>query len=314
MRKKGYRPYIILGLVLLGLFYIPKGIVEGARTKAAGAAVGAKVFAHASTSDIEELQAELLILNNQNKALRRRLLSEERISVRIKRVKELIALDEKKISDFYVRRRKVAEARLERELFFRFAEVIYREAANWNATVWINLGEKEVAVNSPVLKGENLIGLVEYVGKHRSRVRLLTDSSLIPSVRVAREGEYLAKGELYGSSSALWRGRSEILMGIGFNYDFEDEEGPARELRSGRPLDQLNKEETLSLMDVGDLLVTTGMDGVFPKDIPVAIITKIDTLKEGCVSAEIEARLCAGNLDNLLDVVILPPLTPNEDE
>ena len=106
MRKKNYRPYIILGLVLLGLFYIPKGIVEGARAKAAGAAAGAKVFAHASTNDIEELQAELLILNNQNKALRRRLLSEERISVRIKRVKELIALDEKKISDFYVRRRK----------------------------------------------------------------------------------------------------------------------------------------------------------------------------------------------------------------
>jgi hypothetical protein len=241
MRKKSYRPYIILGLVLLGLFYIPKGIVEVARTKAAGAAVGAKVFAHANTSDIEELQAELLILNNQNKALRRRLLSEERISVRIKRVKELISLDEKKISDFYVRRRKAAEARLERELFFRFAEVVYREAANWNATVWINLGEKEVAVNSPVLKGENLIGLVEYVGKHRSRVRLLTDSSLIPSVRVARDGEYLAKGELYGSSSALWRGRSEILMGIGFNYDFEDEEGPARELRSGRPLHLQNR-------------------------------------------------------------------------
>lgn len=314
MRKKSYRPYIILGIVLLGLFYIPKGIVEEVRTTATGAAVGAKVFAHSSTTDVEELQAELLLLKNQNNTLRRRLLSEERISVRIKRVKELIALDEKKTSDFYDRRKKAAEERLERELFFRFAEVVYREAANWNATVWINLGEKEIELNSPVLKGENLIGLVEYVGKHRSRVRLLTDSSLIPSVRVAREGEYLAKGELYGSSSALWRGRSEILKGIGFNYDFEDEEGPARELRSGRPLDQLNKEETLSLMDVGDLLVTTGMDGVFPKDIPVAIVTKIETLKEGCVSAEIEARLCAGNLDNLLDVVILPPLTPNESE
>ncbi len=314
MREKSYRSYIILGLVLLGLFYIPKGIVEEVRTAATGAAVGSKVFVHTSTSDIEELQAELLLLKNQNSILRRRLLSEERISVRIKRVKELIALDEKKISGFYSRRKKAAEESLERELSFRFAEVVYREVANWNATVWINLGEKEIELNSPVLKGENLIGLVEYVGKHRSRVRLLTDSSLTPSVRVAREGEYLAKGELYGSSSALWRGRSEILKGIGFNYDFGDEEGPARELRSGRPLDQLNKEERLSLMDVGDLLVTTGMDGVFPKDIPVAIVTKIEILKEGCVSAEIEARLCTGNLDNLLDVVILPPLTPNEDE
>lgn len=314
MRKKSYRPYIILGLVLLGLFYIPKGIVEVLRTATTGASVCARAFSHARTSNIEELQAELLLLKNQNNVLRRRLLSEERISVRIKQVKELIALDEKKISNFYNRRKKAAEEQLERELFFHFAEVVYREVANWNATVWINLGEKEIVVNSPVLKGENLIGLVEYVGKHRSRVRLLTDSSLIPSVRVAREGEYLAKGELYGSSSALWRGRSEILKGIGFNYDFEDEEGPARELRSGRLLGQLNQKETVSLIDVGDLLVTTGMDGVFPKDIPVAIVTKIETLKEGCVSAEIEAHLRAGKLDNLLDVIILPPLSPHGDE
>ena len=219
------------------------------------------------------------------------------------------------------------------------------------------LASKEVvAVGSPVLKGAYLIGMVEYVGMYKSRVRLLTDSFLIPSVRVARGGEgnreltalvkqvlhqvtlreepretfiilgellerlegkcperYLAKGELMGSSSPLWRGRSETLKGIGFNYDFGDEEGPPLELRSGKPLDHLSKEEYTTLIKVGDLLVTTGMDGVFPKDIPVAHVTKIAPLKEGSPSFEIEAKLCVGNLDGLLEVSILPSLVVYEN-
>lgn len=305
MRKKQYRPYIILGLVLLGFFYVPKGIVEGLRAFSAG-------FSWSPTpkrNEVETLQSEILLLKNQNEKLRKQLLSEDKINQRIRRVKELIALDEKKASDFNKRRIKAAEKLLEKTMFSSYAEVIHRDRVNWNSTFWIHLGEGEVEVNSPVLKGENLVGLVEYVGKSKSRVRLLTDSALVPSVRVAREGEYLAKGELVGSDSALWRGRSEIIKGVGFNYDFSDEEGPARELRSGKPLDQLTREESCSLIDVGDLLVTTGMDGVFPKDIPVAIVTEIEMLKEGSPAVEISARLCAGNLDRLEDVTVLPPLT-----
>ncbi|QVL57725.1 MAG: hypothetical protein KFB93_01215 [Simkaniaceae bacterium] len=377
MRKKSYRPYILLGLFLFSLFYFPGIVVQGMRSSAGTLSKGfwkegAQLRASFAPSplpkkkkeDIESIEVENLLLKKQNESLRRRLLSEERIEQQIKKIKEIIALDEKKGSSFYKRRKAAAEKQLELELFFLSAAVIYRDPTDWNSTLWINVGESEntklgkeiIAVGSPILKGPYLIGMIEFVGKHKSRVRLLTDASLIPSVRVARGGEgnrelatlvkqvlhqvalreepretllvlgkllerleeeaperYLAKGELMGSSSPLWRGRSEVLKGIGFNYDFEDEEGPSLELRSGKPLDQLSNESYTSLIDVGDLLVTTGMDGVFPKDIPVAHVTKIAPLKEGSPSFEIEAKLCVENLSTLLDVSVLPPLVKNEE-
>jgi len=307
MKNKSYKPYLILGAALICLFYVPKAVVDGIRASSTSIKKGSKAFSSKSNLETETLQAENLLLKNQNEKLRKFLFLEDRVSRHIKRTKELIELNEKKVDDFYLRRRKAQEERLEKELFFQVGEVICREPASWSSTLWINLGEGEIEANSPVLKGDNLIGLVEVVGKHKSRVRLLTDSMLVPSVRVAREGEHLAKGELHGSGSPLWRGRSEVLKGFGFNYDFDDEEGPARELRSGRPHQMLSRGENLSLIEVGDLLVTTGMDGVFPKDIPVATVTKVEMLKEGSVSVGIEAILCAGSLNDLSEVIVLPP-------
>jgi len=166
------------------------------------------------------------------------------------------------------------------------ARVIYRAPSTWNSSVWVDLGERnDISVNSPVLVDGYLVGIVEMVGKKQSRVRLLTDTSLVVSVRAQRgemqhremvklidqlglalslstenllpsdeektlaetlsalksklEGlggsRYLAKGELFGTSSSLWRSRSSVLKGVGFNYDFEDGDGPARDLRTGKP-------------------------------------------------------------------------------
>ncbi len=377
MRKKSYRPYLLLGLFLFFLFYLPGTTVQDVRNGAGTLSQGLwrrgtilrSSFAPSSFPEkrkdaIQSLEAENLLLKNQNEMLRRRLFSDERIDHHLKKLKGLIALEEKKNTAFFKRRKEVAIAQLDLELFSLSADVIYRDPSEWNSTLWINVGKKDnlklgkevIAVGSSVLKGAHLIGMIEYVGMKKSRVRLLTDSSLVPSVRVARGGEgnrefaslvkqvlhqvtlreesretflvlgsllekleeecqeqYLAKGELMGSSSPLWRGRSEVLKGVGFNYDFGDEEGPPLELRSGKPLDQLSKEKYTVLIDVGDLLVTTGMDGVFPKDLPVAHVTKIAPLKEGSPSFEIEAKLCAGKLDNLLEVSILPPLVDRED-
>ena len=40
--------------------------------------------------------------------------------------------------------------------------------------------------NSPVIIGFQVVGVVDYVGKWCSRAKLITDSSLTPSVRVSR--------------------------------------------------------------------------------------------------------------------------------
>ncbi|MEM8727466.1 MAG: rod shape-determining protein MreC [Chlamydiota bacterium] len=376
MKKKRYRPYIFLGLFLFSLFFLPANLVQGMRTNAVvvsrgfwrGSIAVRTLFSPPPVPrkikrEVESLEVENLLLKKQNDRLRRHLFSQERIENQLRRLEEITAIDEKKRLSFYRRRKIAAEKRLELELFSLPAEVIYRDPSKWSSTLWIDVGEVEnttldekvVAVGSPVLKGPFLIGLVESVGSRKSLVRLLTDPSLVPSVRVARGGQddrelatlveqilhrltlrreppetlvvlnrlsdrlrqqdserLLAKGELMGSSGCCCSRRSEVLKGVGFNYDFADEEGPPLELRSGKPLDRLSEENSIPLIAVNDLLVTTGMDGVFPKDIAVAYVTKIAPLKEGSSSFEIEAELCAGSLNHLLDVTVLPPLLAEE--
>jgi rod shape-determining protein MreC len=202
------------------------------------------------------------------------------------------------------------------------AKVIFRTPSTWNSALWLNVGsddnfkmEREIIVkNSPVVLGTSIIGVIDLVGKKQSRVRLITDSGLRPAVRVRRsygnKTYFLAKGEIYGSSQPLWKSEGILLQGIGFNYDFPDEEGPARDLRTGRFINDHSNKPAMPIIKVGDALVTTGLDGVFPPGLDVAAVTKIYPLKEGDYFYEIEAKPAAGNLYDLSYVFVIPPATP----
>jgi rod shape-determining protein MreC len=266
--------------------------------------------------------------------------------------------------DAYAKRRKAEIFRLV-DLYAPsiIGKVIFRETASWSSSFWINLGEKTnqalgkklIAKNSPVVVGTSVLGIVEYVGQHRSRVRLITDSSIAPSVRILRGSEqtkviadqarkllvmlesyngiskdqpikkelnqflqnlhpdkenfYLAKGEMRGMRGPLFRSRNALLQGVGFNYDFEDEEGPSRDLRSGKPVNQATEE--VALVKKGDVLVTTGMDGIFPAGLRVGQVTEVHPLREGASAYELDALPLIGNFDNISFVAVLPPLDSN---
>jgi rod shape-determining protein MreC len=246
------------------------------------------------------------------------------------------------------------------------AKVIFRSPTSWNSSLWINLGETTneelgkiaIAKNSPVLVGTSVVGVVDYIGKSQSRVRLITDMGLTPSVRAEREitqqpllnekihaviqllkktkgalttvqeqddlieqlekatqhfaqsehSWFLAKGELNGFSKPLWRSQRHLLKGTGFNYDYADGEGPARDLRTGNPIDNSSKEAAIPLIKSGDILITTGMDGVFPPDLLVAQVQNVHMLKEGDYYYELDALPTAGNFDDLSLVFVLPPV------
>jgi rod shape-determining protein MreC len=121
------------------------------------------------------------------------------------------------------------------------------------------------------------------------------------------EEEELAKGEICGCSAPFFRAHGARLKGIGFNYDFSDDAGPARDIRSGRPLG-VDSQPGKVLIQPGDLLVTSGLDGIFPAGIPVAIATRIAPLMEGSFTYDLEARPAAGDLMELTVVFVLPPL------
>jgi len=253
---------------------------------------------------------------------------------------------------------------LHRQLQALPARVIFRSFDQWNSSLWINIGQKDnekadqiiVAKNSPVLVDNAVVGIVDYVGAHQARVRLITDPSITPSVRAVRGGElenlvsdyitqissfihsekspkldstenqqllsllnnfkqtlnpfkktwYLAKGELQGSLVPLGYA-PPILKGIGFNYDFDDEEGPSRDLRTGK-IQGKSDDSELPILKVNDILMTTGMDGIFPVGLRVAIVTKIHFLKEGDYFYELEAKPLASNLEDLSLVFVIPPL------
>jgi len=118
--------------------------------------------------------------------------------------------------------------------------------------------------------------------------------------------EELAKGEICGCSAPLFRAHKAVLKGTGFNYDFADEAGPARDLKSGRLLGKHDAPE-IALIQTGDLLTTSGFDGVFPSGIPVAIVTTVAPLQEGAFTYELEAKPAAGDLMDLSMVFVLPP-------
>jgi cell shape-determining protein MreC len=322
--------------------------------------------------DLSEEEIQQLLFENDQ--LKQRLenmeeVLQQEINVQAQMVRSLQLYEKGMEADSFSQRRyKELQGLIQYQTQSLPAQVIFRGASSWNSSLWINVGSDQndrlgrvvVAKNSPVTLGLSLIGVVDYVGSRQSRVRLITDSGLVPSVRAARGyvqnvhlehhvdaliaslnvredlfanqrdnriliqnlqilkqnleegsgGWMLAKGELRGSSQPFWRSGGQLLRGVGFNYDYPDEEGAARDLRAAnQATSSLKAGLQVPLLKVNDLLVTTGMDGVFPPGLHVAEVLKIDLLKEGSYAYDLVAKPTAGNLDDLKVVFVLPPVT-----
>lgn len=241
------------------------------------------------------------------------------------------------------------------------AQIIYRSPTFWNNYFWINVGNvtnekkkiKHIALHSPVIIGDTLIGIVDYVGKRQSRVRLLTDTNCHPSVRAIRGKEqqeflfpqvealltyieqhkneiedhtllsslleklsqhlkgnlfssYFAKGELHGAKTMSFKAGATTLIGSGFNYDFGDDFGEAKDLRTGKT-NNFSQELQKPIIQIGDLLVTTGLDGLFPPNLKVGYVSKVLPLKEGDYYYNIEAKSCFTQWDQIETVYVLSP-------
>lgn len=344
--KKRYASYFLLALFLFMLLNLPSPIVGGLRGKFLFAAGSSKRFDDGELlqikienkklrDDLEEVRNWILSQDRIETHIKRieDLLSKKNYSAFYqRRIRDLTALLEKEVYS------------VEAKVLFR--DPSFWASGFWidrGEKENRELGAKIIAKNSPVLVGDALIGVVEIVEEKRAYVRLITDSLLTPAVRAVRGGEqnialmqniilledalsiqdhlatsslteelvhlkqtlqasgdalYLAKGELRGSSYPLWRSRSPVLKGVGFNYEFADDEGDAHTIH-----DKLKKP----LLQVGDLLITSGLDGLFPPGLFVATVSKIFPLKEGDFAYEIEALLTAGNLDHITRVQIHPP-------
>jgi rod shape-determining protein MreC len=357
MRKVAYHSYFLLALLLFCMMSFSEETTESLRSATVSSlspcwkAVN-KIKSHTlcflsgpfwlnhpiettNELELEQLKQENQILRTQIESVREWLLNEDRLQEQLKRLIWLnrAGSEESKWSAFFQRRGQELCELLALQVVSVPAQVIFREPSSWSSSVWLNIGEQDnirlgkhvICKNSPVLSGTSIVGIVEYVGSCQSRVRLITDSRLRPSVRSVRgneqnrhlteqmdtllfaleirqdlfsshpeleglicqlkqlhailtqqsEGAYLAKGELFGSSGSLWRSRSRVLKGLGFNYDFPDLEGPSRDLRTG--IAYSSRSEPISILRPGDLLLTTGFDGVFPLDFALLLYLRLSS-------------------------------------
>ncbi|PIS01855.1 MAG: hypothetical protein COT84_00065 [Chlamydiae bacterium CG10_big_fil_rev_8_21_14_0_10_35_9] len=367
-------PYIALFVCLFSLLNLPQKAVDNLRSFSV-ACVGPAWQLLAKTPHVSiknESAEKFLKLENQSlktqiAAVQEWLQFDQRIE---EQVEQYLSLNEQENElywrDFFQRRSEELAKLIKMQLEALPATIIFRDPAFWSSSVWINVGEgdnskigrKIIAKNSPVVCGSSLIGLVEYVGKSKSRVRLITDAGLVLSVRAvrgkgsdqefmqvtnlfldrikarkdlfnkkedfesfisildsiqsnlsqAKRDLYLAKGQIMGSSSPLWRCKQTVLQGIGFNYDYADEEGPARDLRTGRYMNEKGTLPEVSILEKGDLLITSGMDGVFPPNLHVGVVSEVDDLDDGSYAYSLKAIPTAGDFNDLSEVFVLPPL------
>ena len=222
---------------------------------------------------------------------------------------------------------------LKQQSQFLPVKIVFREPASWSSFVWIDVGSCEnkqigfdlVAENSPVISGSTLIGLVEYVGHHRSKVRLITDRLLTPAVTVANgqtQHRFLlnhidplmrllpvqnddcaqmfnriqekvlgkevnvnpGKGFIEGLSEPLWRLGNHKLKGLGF------------------------LQGEISQFQVGDLIQTSGLDGIFPAGLIIGTVSHVETPRKGDSTYCFSLELAASNLDELSTAYVIPPI------
>lgn len=343
MNRLSNQTILVLACCLIGLLSVPSSSSEKLRGMAVASlanvwmpVVDLKLllqapFDRSFNDDVQDL------VKTKDQEIERLLLENQLLGNEIQRLKEIVEqdhamlhqmLDEQQLKFVPPATKALLDRHLQQQLnLFQLqlinipARVIYRPLNAWNSSLWVDVGESDnrrlqrqvIEKNSPVVIGTCVVGVVDYVGEKQSRIRLITDSGLNPSVRVKRGPKLLAKGELNGQCQTALRSHRPLLKGTGFNYDFADSEGPGRDLRTGEAIDG-SKPAPVPLVQVGDLLVTTGMDGVFPAGLKVAVVKKIFPLQEGDDTYELEAESAAGDLNRLTLVFILPSQGYNPDD
>jgi rod shape-determining protein MreC len=162
------------------------------------------------------------------------------------------------------------------------AEIIFNATNPTSQKVIVNRGSVDgVKTGMPVASFNGIIGQVVRVFENSSEVSLLEDKDFSIPVLVERNG------------------LRAILFGVG----------------RAEPL-ELRFVTNLADLDVGDYLMTSGIDGTYPAGIPVAIIAKIDRSSENA-GAIISCKPLA-KIDHFLHINILlfepNSITPQPNE
>jgi rod shape-determining protein MreC len=128
------------------------------------------------------------------------------------------------------------------------AEVVARDGVPWFRTLTLNKGTADgVALNAAVLSPTGVLGRVIMVGPHAAKVQLLLDRQASAAVMLKDSGI---------------NGVTEGQVGLA--------DSNSRELL-------LEYIPSLTEVAVGDMVITSGLDQVFPKGLMVGRVSKVET-------------------------------------
>ena len=171
----------------------------------------------------------------------------------LRHARELSEALGKDVTDLQLELQRLEEARLENERLLALldlkegigapsvaAKVIGNKSAGLSRTILINRGSADgLEPNMPVVSTKGVVGRVWTVSPRVSKIQLITDSDAGTAVLIQRTR---VQGILFGRGSEL------CTMEFVFQLDEVDE---------------------------GDLLVTNGLDGIYPKGLPIGPVRNI---------------------------------------
>jgi rod shape-determining protein MreC len=155
----------------------------------------------------------------------------------------------------------------------RVADVVYADHSSWFRTLILYVGDTPAALDQPVISEDGLVGRVIEVVPRYAKVQLITD-------RAAAVGAMVSRTRRQGVVRSGPRG---------LELDFLPQQADVR---------------------VGDRVVTSGIDGIYPRGLPIGVVTEVERGDELFYDLQLEPAVDFGVLDQ---VYLLEP-QPIPDE
>jgi rod shape-determining protein MreC len=147
-------------------------------------------------------------------------------------------------------------------------QVVGLDASAWFQSLTVNRGsDQSVELNAPVIGSGGLVGRVVALGPQVARVQLVSD-------RTSSVGALLVRSRARGIVS----GEGHAALQLKYVSNLED-------------------------VKVGDLVVTSGVDGIYPKGLAVG---RVEQVRNGPGLFKIISLSPAANIERLEEVFILP--------
>lgn len=154
------------------------------------------------------------------------------------------------------------------------ADIVYMHTGSWSQGLVAYLGEYDAVANQSVVSTEGLVGRVVSVAGPYARVQLVTDGAASVGAMIERTR------------------RQGILRGLG---------------RETLALDFVPLQEDVR---TGDLVITAGIDGVYPRGIPIGTVVSVKPGSELFHDIEVRTSVDFGQLDQ---VYLVPRLEIPDD-